>query len=128
MGNSFEEALSNINVFCSVLVKKIIGDEEPQIKPEPIESMLKKKYTVEVYGDLDKWEEPLVDVFEDEKQVKILMRFSFGGQEIEFHPCEDYVEIWVNKGQRFKLPIDPPNMNKTTVKCSNQVLEIIVQK
>lgn len=127
MGNSFEEALSNINVFCSVLVRKIIEGEETQIKPELIENMLRRKYTVEIYEDCRE-EEPLVDVFEDEKKVRILVRCSCKEQEIEFHPHEDCTEIWIGRKQKIKLPIDPPDMNKTTVKCNNQILEIIIRK
>ncbi|MBS7606935.1 hypothetical protein KEJ14_03730 [Candidatus Bathyarchaeota archaeon] len=127
MGNSFEEALSNINVFCSVLVRKIIEGEETQIKPELIENMLRRKYTVEIYRDYGE-EESLVDVFEDEKKVKILVRCSCKEREIEFHPHKYYTEIWIGKNQKIRLPIDPPDMNKTTVRCNNQILEITIRK
>ncbi|MCX8171474.1 MAG: hypothetical protein N3E47_05850 [Candidatus Bathyarchaeota archaeon] len=125
MGDSFEEALSNIDVFCSVLVRKMIEDKEPQIKPEPIENILRKKFIVRDGGF--EWKEPLIDVFEDEKQMRILMQFSSGGEKVELHPREDCMEIWVGKNQRIKLTIDP-DTDKTTVKWANRVLEITVQK
>ncbi|MEM1607185.1 MAG: hypothetical protein QXW55_03155 [Candidatus Bathyarchaeia archaeon] len=127
MGNSFEEALSNIDVFCSVLVRKMMEDKEPQVEPEPIEKMLRKKCAVKVYGNYG-WEEPLIDIFEDEKQLKILMRCPFKGQEIELRPNDDGVDVWVSKSQKIKLPIDPLNLNKTTIRWNSQFLEITVRK
>ncbi|MEM1544484.1 MAG: hypothetical protein QW804_05650 [Candidatus Bathyarchaeia archaeon] len=127
MSNSFEEALLNIDVFCSVLVKKIMGGEEARVEPEPIEKMLRKKHTVEVYGRCG-CEEPLIDIFEDEKNVKVLIQHLFRGREIEIHPNKDCVEIWINRSQKIKLPLDPSDLNKTAIKWGSQFLEIIIQK
>lgn len=127
MGNNFEEALSNIDVFCSVLVRKMMEDKGLQVEPEPIEKMLRKKCSVEVYGNYG-WEEPLVDIFEDDKQVKVLMRCPFKGQEVKLHPNKDSVEVWISKSQKIKLLINPPDLNKTTIRLRSQFLEITMQK
>jgi hypothetical protein len=74
MVNNFEEALLNIDVFCKVLVKKMI-EEEPHLKPEPIENLLKRKYLIEG-EDYSLEDDVLVDIFEDERQVRILARCS----------------------------------------------------
>jgi len=45
-----QEQLRNIDVFCKVLVKKIVENEnglENDIPVEPIENLLRKKYIVE---------------------------------------------------------------------------------
>ena len=128
MNNNFEEALSNIDVFCSVLVRKMIEDVEPQIKPEIIENLLRRKYVIEIYRDNGQIEKPPIDVFEDENQVKIFVHRACIKQEVRFNPCRDYTEIWIGENQKIRLPIDPPNINKTTIKLNNHILEITIQK
>lgn len=128
MSSSFEEALSNIDIFCSVLVKKIIEDEEPKVKPEPIENLLRKKHGIEIYRDFRRGEEPLIDIFEDEGQVKVLMQCSHVKHEVRLDPCGGYMEIWEGGGRKAKIPIKSSDANKTAIRWNNNVLEIIIEK
>ncbi|MEM1582540.1 MAG: hypothetical protein QXK89_08545 [Candidatus Bathyarchaeia archaeon] len=129
MNNNFEEALLNIDAFCRVLVRKMVENGEPYSEPEPIEKLLRKKYSVEVCKDYLSWKEPLIDVFEDEKQIKILAYCSCKNQDVKFNPGVGCTELWIGKNQRIELPVVISNTYKTTaIKCNNQTLEIIIQK
>jgi len=48
----FEEALRNIDIFLRILAKKISEDEDYQqnMKVEPMENLLRKKYIIEEHG------------------------------------------------------------------------------
>ena len=82
----FEEALRNIDIFCRILVKKMVEDEDcsQDIVVEPIANLLRRKYIIEENLEskpltkylipLPQAEEPLIDVFEDENYVKIFLQ------------------------------------------------------
>lgn len=126
--NNFEEALSNIDVFYRVLVRKLIEDDDCSPEPEPIENLLRRKYSMETYEDYDWLKEPLIDVFENEEQIKILMQHQCKNREITIRPYEDYVEVWVGEDRKIKLPIKRLDINDAVIKCNNQTVEITILK
>lgn len=128
MENNFKEALLNIEVFCRVLAQKIAENEEADSEPELIENLLKKKYIVEVYDRLLEQDGPLVDVFEDENRIKILVQYSCSKGEIVFNSGDNGTEILIGKGQKIILPIEHLDISKVTVRYGKQVTEIIIQK
>lgn len=128
MENNFKEALLNIEVFCRVLAQKIAENEEADSEPELIENLLKKKYIVEVYDRLPEQDGPLVDVFEDENRIKILVQYSCSKGEIVFNSGDNGAEILIGKGQKIILPIEHLDISKVTVRYGKQVMEIIIQK
>ncbi|MBS7635311.1 hypothetical protein KEJ34_07520 [Candidatus Bathyarchaeota archaeon] len=126
--NNFEETLANIDVFCKVLVRKMIKDDDCSAEPELIENLLRRKYAVEVHEDYDWLKEPLIDVFEDEEQIKILVQHQCKNWEIAIRPYEDYVEIWVDESKKIKLPINRLDINDAVIKRNNQAVEITILK
>jgi hypothetical protein len=79
--SGFEEALRNIEVFCRVLVKKIVrslNEAETNVLVEPMEKLLRRKYLVEEAGfkrfvQPPQAEEPTMAIFGDGNCVKIFM-------------------------------------------------------
>jgi hypothetical protein len=126
--NNFEEALSNIDVFCKVLVRKMIDDENCHAEPESIENLLRRKYAIEIYKNYEWLRKPLIDIFEDEEQIKILMQYQRKNREITIHPNEDYAEIWVGEDEKITLPVKRLDINNVIVKCNNQAIEITILK
>jgi hypothetical protein len=126
--NNFEEALSNIDVFCKVLIRKMIEDEERSAELEFIEKLMRAKYAVEIYENYDWLKEPLIDVFEDEEKIKILIQCQCKNREIAIHPYEDYAEIWVGEDEKIKMPIKRLDINNVIIKCNNQAIEIAILK
>jgi HSP20 family molecular chaperone IbpA len=127
MENNIEETLSNIEVFCRVLIKKIFEEEESHLKPSLIKNLVRRKYTIEVYEDQLKMG-PLVDVFEDEKYIKILVQYLCRDKEVSFCMNEGCTEIWIGREQKIKLPIKHLDVSKAVIKYNNQTLEILIQK
>lgn len=152
---NFEEALRNIDVFCRVLVKKIVegeGRQKNDIVVEPMEKLLISKYIFEErYGlsplaktfiPIPHAEENLIDVFEDENYVKILVQCHCNHQKVTFHMDIDGIEICerkchkndedkeicVDKCQRIELPTKHLQIEKATTKCNNSVLELYIPK
>jgi len=136
-----QEQLRNIDVFCKVLVKKIVENEnglENDIPVEPIENLLRKKYIVEDDSDvspltkhlipLSHVEEPLVDVFEDDEHVRIFMRCSCNGQKITVHTAADGLEICAKECQKLELPVKHLKIENMRLKCNNEVLQIDIPK
>jgi hypothetical protein len=151
----FEEALQNIDVFCRVLVKKIIGDESRQnldVIVEPMEKLLISKYVFEErYGlsplaksmiPLPEAEEPLIDVFEDKNYVKILVQCQCKNQKVTFHIDVDGIEVCerkckkdnegkekcIEKCQKLELPIQHLQIERITTRCNNSVFELNIPK
>ena len=154
--DDFEEVLRNIDIFCRVLIKKMVEDEselESRITVEPIENLLKKKYTIEEHTEssplskhlipLPHMEEPLIDVFEDDDYVKVLMQCHCkegkvilnpdpNGVEIckrECHTGDNGVEVCADKCQALDLPIKQLQVENMVAKCNNnQVFEVDIPK
>ena len=152
----FEEALQNIDIFCKVLVSKMLEDPaEPghNIFIEPMEKLLLRKQAVEQLSDssstakslisLPLAEEPLIDVFEDDSRVKILMECHCKDQKVTVHTGADDIEIcekecYTNeegkevcsdKCQKIDVPSKNLQIEDMTAKCSNNaVLEIDIPK
>lgn len=135
-----EEALRNIDIFCRVLVKKIAEDEDPQdIVVEPIEKLLRTKYTVEEHLETDplakhliplpQAEEPLIDIFEDDKYVKILMQYRCKDQQVIIRRDADGLQICTEECRKLNLPIKHLQMENMIARCkNNEVFEIDIPK
>lgn len=153
--NDFEEALRNIDVFCKVLVKKMIEDEneaESKIVVEPIEN-LQRKYVIEEHLEsnplakhlipLPQVEEPLIDIFEGDNYVKVLVQCRCKEQKVSIHADIDGVQmcrkechndvdssqVCVDKCQKLNLPVKHLQIENITAKCNNNsVFEVDIPK
>jgi len=137
----FEEALRNIDIFCRILVKKIIEDEDysQNIMVEPIENLLRRKYIIEESLEskpstrclipLPQAEEPLIDVFEDENYIKILLQCHCRDQKVTIHTDVDSLEICTEGCQKLNLPVKHLQIENMILRCNNnEVLEIDIPK
>lgn len=137
----FEEALRNIDIFCRILVKKMVEDEDcsQDIVVEPIENLLRRKYIIEENLEskpltrylipLPQAEEPLIDVFEDENYVKIFLQCRCKDQKVIIHTDIDSLEICTEECQKLNLPVKHLQIENMIVRCNNnEVLELIFQK
>jgi len=137
----FEEALRNIDIFCRILVKKIVEDEDcsQDIMVEPIENLLRRKYIIEENLEsepltrylipLPQAEEPLIDVFEDENYVKIFLQCRCKDQKVTIHTDIDSLEICTKECQKLNLPVKHLQIENMIVRCNNnEVLEIDIPK
>jgi hypothetical protein len=149
-----EEALKNIEVFCRVLVDKILEENEIEdgVVVEPIENLLRRKYIIEESLEsnpiiksmipLPQLEEPLIDIFEDDNYVRILVQCRCQEQKVSIHTDVDGVEICkkecynnadgakvcVDKCQKLSLPVKHLQMENMITKCNNEVLEVNIPK
>lgn len=144
--SSFEEAIRNIDVFCKVLAKKIVeslkeGENcSDQIPVEPIEKLLKRKYVIEGkfetsptakhFIPLPHIDEPLIDVFEDEKYVKVLMQCSCEQQRIAVNKIDRGLQICLdNLCWKVNLPVEELHVENIIMKCNNNnALEVEIPK
>jgi hypothetical protein len=154
--DDFEEALRNIDVFCKVLVRKMIGDEneaENKIVVEPIENLLQRKYVIEEHLEsnplakhlipLPQVEEPLIDIFEDDNYVKVLVQCRCKEQKVTVHTnmdgiqickkeCyrdDEGIEVCTDRCQKLDLPVKDLQVENMIAKCSNNtVLEVEIPK
>jgi len=85
------EALQSIDNFCKVLVKKTPADT-PQasnrIEVEPLKSSFALSNIVQ-----PEIEDPLVDVFDEEDHIRILVQCRCREQQVTFHPSTDGITI-----------------------------------
>lgn len=154
--DDFEEALRNIDVFCKVLVRKMIKDEneaENKIVVEPIENLLQRKYVIEEHLESDplakhliplpQVEEPLIDIFEDDNYVKVLVQCRCKEQKVTVHTnmdgiqickkeCyrdDEGIEVCTDRCQKLDLPVKDLQVENMIAKCSNNtVLEVEIPK
>jgi hypothetical protein len=154
--DNFEEALKNIDVFCRTLVKKMTETENEQndsIAIEPIEKLLLKKNIIEEKTEsnpltktlipMAQAEVPLVDIFEDDDHVKVLMQCRCKDQKVTVHPENDGIEICkrechtddegvevcTDKCQKVDLATKQLQVANMVMKCSNNaVYEIDIPK
>ena len=139
MENS-EEGLRNIDVFLRTLVKKIAEHDDcyETNKVEPIENLLRKKYIIEKHSKsnasakntipLPQTAEPLVDVFEDDKCVRILMQHRCNNEKVVIHTDADGLEICSKERRKLKIPMKHLQAENMIVRCNNEVLEINIPK
>lgn len=140
MVEDLEEALRNIDVFCRVLVEKIVQDEErsEHIAVEPVENLLRSKYVVDEHSEpkslakhmipLPHVETPLIDMFENSRYVRILMQYRCKNPKFAISKQADGLEICTEDCRKIKLPIQHVQIENMTVRCNNEVLEIAIPK
>ncbi len=129
------------------------AESENDIFVEPMEKLLLRKYVIDEHSEpsplarslvpLPLAEEPLIDVFEDDNYVKILMQCRCKDQEVTVHTGTDEIkickkecytneegaEICSDKCQKIDVPIKYLQIEDMTAKCSNNaVLEIDIPK
>jgi hypothetical protein len=151
--DNFEEALRNIDVFCRTLVKKLVDNEDDNIVVEPMEELLYRKKIIDTQVEsnpspkhlipLPQAEEPLIDIFEDNNNVKVLMQCRCKDQPVTVHANTDSVEICkkechtnaegletcTDKCQKLDVPIEHLEVENMTAKCSkNTVFEVSIPK
>jgi hypothetical protein len=151
--DDFEEALQNIDAFCRILVKKLVDNEDSNIVVEPIEELLYRKNIIDTQAEpnpspkhlipLPQAEEPLIDIFEDNNHVKVLMQCRCNDQPVTIHTEMDGVEICkkechtnaegleicTDKCQKLNVPINRLEIENMTAKCSkNAVFEVNIPK
>jgi hypothetical protein len=151
--DDFEEALRNIDVFCRILVKKLVDNEDGNIVVEPIEKLLYRKNIIDTQTEpnpspenlipLSQVEEPLVDVFEDNNSVKVLMQCRCKDQKVTLHTAKDGLEICktechtaadgqeicTDKCQKLDVPVERLQIENMAAKCSNNaVFEVNIPK
>lgn len=154
--DNFEEALRNIDIFCRTLVKKMTEGENEHDSDstiEPMEKLLLRKYVIEEnFGPsllakslipMPQVEDPLVDVFEDDNYVRVLMQCRCKDQKVTVHPeeggieickkeChknEDGEEVCKDKCQKIDLTSRNLQVENMILRCSNNtVFEIEIPK
>jgi hypothetical protein len=104
---SFEEALRDIDSFCKVTVKKtaqnlpeaddttsgkLVAEKSASAKnnvPEHFQAGLVNE-NITMLPDV---EEPLIDIFDEEDHVRILVQCRCREQEVTFHTCADGIRV-----------------------------------
>jgi hypothetical protein len=155
----FEEALQEINAFCKVIVKKmpestadpknetyIEPTENPPLKKSPANETLETDFSNVHFSPLPQAEEPLIDVFEEEDYIRVLVQCRCREQQVTFHVCTDGIkicredchvnangsEICVDNCQRINLRTNDLQLEDrlfVIAKCNNnQVLEAMIPK
>lgn len=154
MDDYLEEALRNIDIFCKILVNKMVEDEENNnIVLEPIEKLLQRKYIIEEHSEpsplakhlipLPQIEDPLIDIFEDDNYVKVLVQCRCKKQKVTVHTdingleicreeCRndtDGLQVCRDECRKLNLPIEDLQIESMTAKCNNnEVLEVNIPK
>ena len=154
--DDLEEALENIDVFCRTVAEKLANKtsgENSNLPFEPIENLLQKKYFAtertepvtppKYFIPLPELEKPLIDVFEDENYVKVLMQCHCKDEEATVHPYPDSIEICKKvcrtnsegvrtcktECQKLALPAEKLKAENMIAKCNNnQVFEVDIPK
>ncbi|MGQ9623938.1 MAG: hypothetical protein ACUVUF_02565 [Candidatus Bathycorpusculaceae bacterium] len=141
--DDFEEALRNIDVFCKVLVEKMVEslkDVERDISVEPMEKLLRRKYIIEEQVEqspsvkhfipLPQVEEPLIDIFDDDNYVKVLMQCRCKDQKVTVQRESDGLQICVESMcRKLNLPVEQLQVENMIMKCNNnKALEVEIPK
>lgn len=137
---NLEEALRNIDIFCRTLVKKIVENEDcsENIAVEPIENLLRRKYIKETDQatslakhliSLPHAEKPLIDVFEDDKYVRILMQCRCEDKKVKTHTDMDGLEICAEECGNLNIPVKHLQIENMITRChNNEIFEIKIPK
>lgn len=138
---NLEEALHNIDVFCRVLVKKIVEDTDysQDVVVEPIEKLLRRKYIAEEHSESDHLakhliplphaEEPLIDIFENDDYLKVLVQCHCKDKKVTIHTDVDNMEICTDECRKLNLSVKHLQLENTVVRCNNnEILEINIPK
>lgn len=141
--DDFEEALRNIDVFCKVLIKKIIESEKGYgncAVVEPVEKLLRRKHVAEEKNEgiheikgfipLPHVEEPLIDVFEEDNHIKVLMQCRCRSHEVKIRKYDDCLHICLDdECWKLNLPVNQLHVENIALKCNNnEALEVSIPK
>jgi hypothetical protein len=141
--DDLEEAFRNIDVFCRVLVKKIIESEkgsESNVVVDPVEKLLRRKYIIEENLEqnpavkhlipLPQLEEPLIDIFEDDNYVKVLMQCRCKDQRVTVQRDLEGLQICVEEQcHRLNVPVKQLQIENIVMKCNNnKAFEVDIPK
>jgi len=141
--DDLEKALRNIDIFCKVLVKKMVESENEsnnKIIVEPIEKLLRRKYIIEEKLEenpsakhlipLPQLEEPLIDIFEDDNYVKVLMQCRCRNQKVTIHRGRGDLEICLEEEcRKLNLPFEQLQIENMIMKCNNnEAFEVNIPK
>lgn len=153
---NLEDALRNIDVFCKVLVDKLIADENEEGRDVFVEPMEKLIYEKSIIGEraetnlpvkhfipLPHVEDPLIDVVEENDHFKILMQERCRDKTLTVHTDIDGIEICrrecqkdhegqevcVDKCQKVNLPVNHLQVENMSARCNNNaVFEVAIPK
>ena len=135
--DNFEEALRNIDVFCKVLVKKMLENENETAKStdiEPMEKLIRKKYEsnpeIRHFIPLPHVEEPLIDIFEDDTYVKVLVQCPCRDRKVTVNKHDDGLQVCLeNECWKLSLPTNQLQVENMIMKCNNnKALEVEIPK
>lgn len=134
-------ALENIDVFLKTLVQKMTEDEpENTNSMEPMDKLLRVRNIIanEALGPnslektlipLPQLDEPLIDVFEDENHIKVMMQCRCNEQNVTIHREADGLELCTKECQKVNLPLTHLQVEHMISKCNNnEVFEIDIPK
>ena len=101
MLENFEEALQDIDAFCRVEIKKPTEDvtEKGSNGKSQAENMKELDFERNLanakggFVRLPNVEDPLIDVFDEEDHVRILVQCRYREQQVTFHPCSDGIIV-----------------------------------
>lgn len=137
--DNLEEALRNIDIFCKAVVKKMVESEnkaDNKIIVEPVEKLLRRKYIIEESSSakhlipLPQLDEPLIDIFEDDNYVKVLMQCRCKDQKVTINRHVDGLEICAEEEcRKLDLPVGQLQIENMVMKCNNnEALEVEIPK
>jgi len=123
------------------LVESLKEEEHSKENPlEPMEKLLKRRYvieekieqtsTVKHFIPLPHIEEPLIDIFEDENYVKVLMQCRCKDQRITVNKINDGLQICLEDVcWKLNLPVEELQVESMVMKCNNnRALEVEIPK
>jgi hypothetical protein len=120
----FEEVLQNINSFCKVKIEKIPkNNDDAEYTQNPPQTNQNKNEPLAIDSPnrslipSSQIEEPLIDIFEEEDQVRILVQCRCREQELTFYDCADGIRIC---GQECHVNADGAEI--CTEKCQKIIL------
>lgn len=149
-----EEAIRNIDAFCKTVVSKMVEKEDERLNHpiEPIENLFRSKYVVKERTEpnpstqlipLPEVDEPLIDIFEDDDCVRVIMQCHCRDQTFSVHSNDDGLEICKKECIRdaegsevcrdacstLDLPVEHLQIADMISKCrNNEVLELDIPK
>lgn len=102
----FEEALQNIDAFCKVIVKKMPEKtaelknetyvepiENPPLTKSPVCETLETDFSNRHFSPQPQIEEPLIDIFEEEDYIRVLVQCRCKEQQVTFYVSTDGIRI-----------------------------------
>lgn len=134
-------ALENIDVFLKTLVQKMTENEPENTKTmEPMEKLLRFRDVIadealepdsidKTLIPLPQLDEPLIDVFEDENQIKVLMQCRCNEQNVAVYREADGLKLCTKECQKIRIPLTRLQVEHMISKCNNnEVFEIDIPK